>query len=203
MKKIILLFLLLVIPFTLKASNLELGRESIHDDANIFSDVNEEKLNKLINRFELNSGIKFYLITIDENESISDKVNLIYENFKPKSFRLDNATLVLIYSSSQDYRLFQLSNRKYNSWDSDDLKKFENYHLKNIKKETLNENDIMTYLEEFNQFFLERNITNVIIISVISLLFTLVVLRKIFLKYDFPKVTEAIDYINVDKIKVK
>lgn len=205
MKKILLFILLLFLPFIINASielELNLTKESIHDDANVFKTEEIKKLNDQIKRFEINSGIKFYLITVKTQEEINSLTNSIYYSFKPHSFRKDDATLILIYHDNNNYNFIKFSNKKYNSWESDDLKKFSTHYLLPLEVKTLPEYKILENIENWTKFFQKNNTINLVIGSLITLFFTLIIIRKILLKYDFPKIVEVTEYINEDKIKV-
>lgn len=206
MKKLIFLITLLFIPFMINASavpELDLSSKSIHDEANLFDNVELNKLNRAIKRFELNSGIKFYLITVKNKEEIVSLINTIYDSYTPSSYRKDDDTLIMIYHDNSNFNLIEFSNRKYNTWNSNDLRKFSIYYLSPVENGMLSEYHILTNIEEWTKYFQKNNMINIIISSIITLFFTLIILKKIQLKYDYPKVIEVSDYINEDRVIVK
>lgn len=206
MKKTIFLITLLFIPLFINATThpiLDLSDESIHDEAKIFNNDEFNKLNNAIKRFELNSNIKFYLITVKTKEEVTSMSNIIHSSFKPNSFRKDDATLIMIYHDNSNFKLLKLSNQEYNAWRSEDLKRLDIYYLSQIDNGMLSEYHILTNIEEWTNYFQKNNAINVIISSVITLFFTLIILRKVQLKYDYPKVIEVSDYINEDRVIVK
>lgn len=205
MKKLfILLSFLLFIP-NINAESMDefdFQKNDIYDYAEIFGDIEYDRLSEKIKEFELKSSIDLSIITVSssvELSSMTDKlINMEVKNNKT----IYLPSIVIVYEQNGGINL--VTNSLYNDvWDNSVLKKFEANKITKYDNIYIFDTELELMLQDWIDYYDDINLINIVLILTLAILASMVILKLLTRSYRPKLITEADKYIKEENIIIK
>lgn len=204
MKKIIAIFLILMTPILINASEekiTNINETLIYDYGQLLEEDYEEELKERMREFKKVSQMNIFLVTASDITQYNNLQKSVEKAKIPENLRIGDHTIGILFLNSKIHKLYHLSNNS--DWHSLDLRKFSIAELDGNYYTTSKQRSIPEILDDIISYYEFKNSIIIIVIFASSLLFTSVVVRLIKNRYKIRKITEADNYIDDENIIVK
>lgn len=195
-----LIILLLLFPFSVKALDIDkfkYNSNRVYDLSNSYTDNEELALSKHINKFIKVSNIDLVVITIDSKNSY----DRLYSTFKEeKNFGkgLYKDGIIIIYNKIEGYIDLMYTGEGF--LDNISFVKFKSKYYNKYDGYRGNENVISDIIDEWNNYYIVKDIFIIIFVILVSLTFTFIILKIIKSKYNIIKIDNAHDYYSDNEV---
>ena len=204
MKKIIVMLLIFMTPILITASEnkiTDINDILIYDYGEVLDEDYEEELKEKMREFKRESQMNIFLVTASDITQYNSLQNVVYKADISDNLRIGDHTIGILFFDSKIHKIYTLSNNS--DWYSLDLRKFNIAELEGNFYTTSKERSIPEILDDITNYYKLKNLKNIIVIFLESLLSTYVVVRLIENKYKIKKTTEANSYIDEENIIIK
>lgn len=206
MKKVILLIsMFIMIPLNVKANNIDeikFTKENIYDYANIISEETYDEINKSINKFALSSQVSIKLVTVNNVKEGNKLINKIYSDNRPKSFRKNNPSILIIYTADMQMEIITISDSKYGRWSGKELQKLEVLHINKLKNEYIVLSNISNVIDSWTSYFSKNNFVYILISAIVSIIISKIYIKRKKDKYEIKEIKQVNNYLIDEKVKL-